>query len=155
MQHEIKPRMANPASVLSDAGPAIMSLLKATRQGGVPESTLELVHLRASQINNCGFCVDYGARSARKNGVSDEKLFSVAAWREAPYFSDEERAALALAEAATRLADSSDAVPDAVWDAAADHYDEQQLAAIVLMVGVTNLFNRINVTTRQPAGAAF
>ncbi|KKZ74440.1 alkylhydroperoxidase [Streptomyces showdoensis] len=151
----MKPRMANPASVLSDAGPAIMSLLKATRQGGVPESTLELVHLRASQINNCGFCVDYGARSARKNGVSDEKLFSVAAWREAPYFSDEERAALALAEAATRLADSSDAVPDAVWDAAADHYDEQQLAAIVLMVGVTNLFNRINVTTRQPAGAAF
>ncbi|MER8046133.1 carboxymuconolactone decarboxylase family protein [Streptomyces sp. NPDC094032] len=155
MQHEIKPRMANPAHLLPDAGPAIMELLKATRQGGVPESTLELVHLRASQINNCGFCVDFGAKSARKNGVSDEKLFSVAAWREAPYFSDEERAALALAEAATRLADSSDAVPDAVWDAAADHYDEKQLASIILMVGVTNLFNRINVTTRQPAGASF
>ncbi|MFJ6352568.1 carboxymuconolactone decarboxylase family protein [Streptomyces sp. NPDC054835] len=148
-------RMANPAHLLSDAGPAIMSLLKATRQGGVPESTLELVHLRASQINNCGFCVDFGAKSARKNGVSDEKLFSVAAWREAPYFSDEERAALALTEAATRLADTSDAVPDDVWDAAADHYDEKQLAAIVLMVGVTNLFNRINVTTRQPAGSGF
>ncbi|MFC8505697.1 carboxymuconolactone decarboxylase family protein [Streptomyces sp. NPDC057411] len=155
MQHEVEARMKNPAYLLSDAGPAIMELLKATRQGGVPESTLELVHLRASQINNCGFCVDYGARSARKNGVSDEKLFAVAAWREAPYFSDEERAALALAEAATRLADTSDAVPDEVWDAAADHYDEKQLAAIVLMVGVTNLFNRINVTTRQPAGAAF
>ncbi|MEU6932378.1 carboxymuconolactone decarboxylase family protein [Streptomyces sp. NPDC046385] len=155
MQHEIKARMTNPAHLLSDAGPAIMSLLKATRQGGVPESTLELVHLRASQINNCGFCVDFGAKSARKNGVSDEKLFSVAAWREAPYFSDEERAALALTEAATRLADSSDAVPDDVWDAAADHYDEKQLAAIVLMVGVTNLFNRLNVTTRQPAGAGF
>lgn len=155
MQHEIKPRMTNPARLLADAGPAIMNLLKATRQGGVPESTLELVHLRASQINNCGFCVDFGAKSARKNGVSDEKLFSVAAWREAPYFSDEERAALALTEAATRLADSSDAVPDDVWDAAADHYDEKQLAAIVLMVGVTNLFNRINVTTRQPAGAGF
>ncbi|MFE1380912.1 carboxymuconolactone decarboxylase family protein [Streptomyces sp. NPDC058740] len=154
MQHEVEARMKNPAYLLSDAGPAIMELLKATRQGGVPESTLELVHLRASQINNCGFCVDYGARSARKNGVSDEKLFAVAAWREAPYFSDEERAALALAEAATRLADTSDAVPDEVWDAAADHYDEKQLAAIVLMVGVTNLFNRINVTTRQPAGAA-
>ncbi|MEU6976023.1 MULTISPECIES: carboxymuconolactone decarboxylase family protein [unclassified Streptomyces] len=155
MQHEITARMANPAHLLSDAGPAIMSLLKATRQGGVPESTLELVHLRASQINNCGFCVDFGAKSARKNGVSDEKLFSVAAWREAPYFSDEERAALALTEAATRLADTSDAVPDDVWDAAADHYDEKQLAAIVLMVGVTNLFNRINVTTRQPAGSGF
>lgn len=155
MQHEIKARMTNPAYLLSDAGPAIMELLKATRQGGVPESTLELVHLRASQINNCGFCVDFGAKSARKNGVSDEKLFAVAAWREAPYFSDEERAALALAEAATRLADTSDAVPDAVWDEAADHYDEKQLAAIVLMVGVTNLFNRLNVTTRQPAGATF
>ncbi|MBT2444550.1 carboxymuconolactone decarboxylase family protein [Streptomyces sp. ISL-36] len=144
--------MTNPAYVFPEAVPAIQELIKATRQGGVPESTLELVHLRASQINGCGFCVDYGAKSARKNGVSDEKLFAVAAWREAPYFSDEERAALALTEAATRLADTSDAVPDEVWDAAADHYDEKQLAAIVLMVGVTNLFNRLNVTVRQPAG---
>ncbi|MET7760212.1 carboxymuconolactone decarboxylase family protein [Streptomyces sp. NPDC005389] len=154
MAHATTPRMTNPAYVLPGAGPAIQELVKATRAGGVPESTLELVHLRASQINSCGFCVDYGAKSARKNGVSDEKLFAVAAWREAPYFSDEERAALALAEAATRLADASDAVPDEVWDAAADHYDEKQLAAIVLMVAVTNLFNRINVTVRQPAGVA-
>ncbi|MFF8608972.1 carboxymuconolactone decarboxylase family protein [Streptomyces sp. NPDC015346] len=155
MQHELKARMSNPATVLPEAMPAILDLLKVTRQGGVPESTLELVHLRASQINNCGFCVDFGAKSARKNGVSDEKLFAVAAWRETPYFTDEERAALALAEAATRLADASDAVPDEIWDAAADHYDEKQLASIVLMVGVTNLFNRINVTTRQPAGASW
>lgn len=144
--------MTNPAYVLADAAPAIQNLVKATRQGGVPESTLELVHLRASQINGCGFCVDYGVKSAKKAGMSDEKLFAVAAWREAPYFSDEERAALALAEHATRLADTSDAVPDAVWDAAADHYDEKQLAAIVLMVAVTNMFNRINVTVKQPAG---
>ncbi|MER7949167.1 carboxymuconolactone decarboxylase family protein [Streptomyces sp. NPDC096079] len=155
MAHQPEARMTNPAYVLAGAGPAIQELVKATRQGGVDEAVLELVHLRASQINNCGFCVDYGAKSARKNGVSDEKLFAVAAWREAPYFSDEERAALALAEAATRLADVSDAVPDAVWDAAADHFDEKQLAAIVLMVGVTNLFNRLNVTVRQPAGAGF
>ncbi|MFG2870693.1 carboxymuconolactone decarboxylase family protein [Streptomyces sp. NPDC048338] len=152
MQHETEARMTNPAYVLPEAGAAIQDLVKATRQGGAPESVLELVHLRASQINNCGFCVDYGAKSARKAGVSDEKLFAVAAWRETPYFSDEERAALALAEAATRLADASDAVPDAVWDAAADHFDEKQLAAIVLMVGLTNLFNRLNVTVRQPAG---
>ncbi|GGV03329.1 alkyl hydroperoxide reductase AhpD [Streptomyces litmocidini] len=155
MAHTPQARMTNPAHVLADAGPAIQNLIKATRQGGVDESILELVHLRASQINNCGFCVDYGAKSARKNGVGDEKLFAVAAWREAPYFSDEERAALALAEAATRLADVSDAVPDEVWDAAADHFDEKQLAAIVLMVAVTNLFNRLNVTVRQPAGAGF
>ncbi|MFF4170790.1 carboxymuconolactone decarboxylase family protein [Streptomyces sp. NPDC001744] len=150
--HTPEARMTNPAHVLPDAGPAIQGLLKATRQGGVPEALLELVHLRASQINGCGFCVDYGAKGARKAGVSDEKLFAVAAWREAPYFSDEERAALALAEYATRIADTPDAVPDAVWDAAADHFDEKQLASLVLMIGLTNLFNRINVTVRQPAG---
>jgi alkylhydroperoxidase family enzyme len=77
----------------------------------------------------------------------------VAAWREAPYFTDDERAALALAEAATRLADRADPVPDEVWDEAADHYDEQQLAALLLWIGVTNLFNRLNATTKQVAGA--
>ncbi|HEY9371304.1 carboxymuconolactone decarboxylase family protein [Streptomyces sp.] len=153
MPYEVKARMTNPAYVLPGAGAAIQSLMEAAKQGGVPESTLELVHLRASQINSCGFCVDYGVKSARKAGVPDEKLFAVAAWRETPYFSEEERAALALAEHATRLADSPDAVPDEVWDAAADHYDEKQLASIVLMIGITNFFNRLNVTVKQPAGA--
>ncbi|MFD3665318.1 carboxymuconolactone decarboxylase family protein [Streptomyces sp. NPDC058659] len=150
--HQPTARMTNPAYVLPGTGAAIMDLVKASRQGGVPESTLELVHLRASQINSCGFCVDIGSKNARKAGVSDEKLFAVAAWRETPYFSDEERAALALTEAATRLADASDAVPDAIWDAAADHFDEKQLASIVMTVAITNLFNRLNVTVRQPAG---
>ncbi|MFC8232389.1 carboxymuconolactone decarboxylase family protein [Streptomyces sp. NPDC057284] len=145
-------RMKNPAALIPEAVPAIQELLKATRNRGVPDSTLELVHLRASQINGCSYCVDFGVRSARKAGVADAQLFAVAAWREAPYFSDEERAALALAEAATRLSDRGDAVPDEIWDAAADHYDEQGLAALTLMIGITNLFNRVNVTTRQPAG---
>ncbi|GGU59587.1 carboxymuconolactone decarboxylase family protein [Streptomyces lavendofoliae] len=148
----MKARMTNPARVIPEVMPAIQDLIKAVRKGGVPETVLELVHLRASQINGCGFCVDLGAREARKNGVSDEQLHTVAAWREAPYFSDAERAALALAEAATRLADSSDPVPDAVWDEAADHFDERQLAAIILWVATTNFFNRINVTVKQPAG---
>ncbi|MEU5547609.1 carboxymuconolactone decarboxylase family protein [Streptomyces sioyaensis] len=148
-------RMKNPAVVLPEAMQPLLDVVKATRQGGVPEATLELVHLRASQINGCSFCVDGGVKSARKNGVSDERLFAVAAWREAPYFSDAERAALALTEAATRLADSADPVPDAVWDEAADHFDERQLAAIILTVGVTNLFNRLNATTKQPAGAGW
>jgi AhpD family alkylhydroperoxidase len=121
--------------------------------GGVDPATLELVHLRASQINGCSACVDSGARSARKAGETEERLATVAAWREAPYFSDAERAALALAEAATRLADRPDPVPDEIWDAAAAHYDEKGLAAIVLMIAVTNLFNRLNATTRQVAGA--
>ncbi|WP_405731477.1 carboxymuconolactone decarboxylase family protein [Streptomyces sp. NBC_01537] len=148
-------RMSNPATVIPEAMPAILNLLKATRKGGVPESTLELVHLRASQINGCSYCVDGGVKSARKAGETDERLFAVAAWREAPYFTDAERAALALTEAATRLADRGDAVTDEVWDAAADHYDEQQLAAIILMIGVTNLFNRLNATTRQVAGTGW
>ncbi|MEU6761769.1 carboxymuconolactone decarboxylase family protein [Streptomyces sp. NPDC046853] len=146
-------RMQNPAVVLSDAMPAIQSLFKAVHSGGVDARTLELVHLRVSQINGCSACVDGGAKSARKAGVNDERLATVAAWREAPYFTEPERAALALAESATRLADRPDAVNDEVWDAAATHFDEKQLAALVLMVGVTNLFNRLNASTRQIAGA--
>lgn len=148
----MKARMTNPVSVLPGTMPAIQNLMEAAKKSDVPETVLELVHLRASQINGCGFCVDLGARQAKKNGISDEQLHSVAAWREAPYFSDAERAALALAEAATRLADTPDAVPDDVWDEAADHFDEQQLASIILWIATTNFFNRINVTIRQPAG---
>ena len=144
--------MKNPAMVLGAMEP-FQALFKAVHAGGVDPATLELVHLRASQINGCSACVDGGARSARKAGETEERLATVAAWREAPYFSDAERAALALAEAATRLADRPDPVPDQVWDAAAAHYDEKGLAAIVLMIAVTNLFNRFNATTRQVAGA--
>ena len=145
-------RMTNPAMVLG-AMEQFQALFKAVYAGGVDPATLELVHLRASQINGCSACVDSGARSARKAGETEERLATVAAWREAPYFSDAERAALALAEAATRLADRPDPVPDEVWDAAAAHYDEKGLAAIVLMIAVTNLFNRLNATTCQVAGA--
>jgi len=146
-------RMQNPAVVLSDAMQPIQQIFKAVHSGGVDGEILELVHLRVSQINGCSACVDAGAKTARKAGVSDERLATAAAWRETPYFSDAERAALALAEAATRLADRPDAVSDEIWDAAATHFDEKQLAAIVLMIAVTNLFNRLNATTRQIAGA--
>ncbi|MEU3922077.1 carboxymuconolactone decarboxylase family protein [Streptomyces sp. NPDC002659] len=145
-------RMKNPAMVL-DATQPIQALYKSVYAGGVEPKTLELVHLRASQINGCSACVDSGAKSAKKAGESDERLFAVAAWRESPLFTDAERAALALAEAATRLADRTDPVPDDIWDDAADHYDEKGLAALILMVAVTNLFNRLNATTKQVAGA--
>ncbi|MGW4664886.1 carboxymuconolactone decarboxylase family protein [Streptosporangium sandarakinum] len=145
-------RMKNPAVVLPTAMAPIQELFKAARTGGVPETTLGLVHLRASQINGCGPCVESGVRSARKSGESDERTGLVVAWRETPYFTDAERAALALTEAATRLADRSDPVPDDIWDEAARHYDEAGLAAIILMAAVTNLSNRLNVTTRQLAG---
>jgi AhpD family alkylhydroperoxidase len=145
-------RMKNPAMILDAFEPA-QALYKAAYTSGLDQGTLELVHLRVSQINGCSACVDAGVKGARKAGETDERLATVAAWREAPYFTDGERAALALAEAATRLADRPDPVPDEIWDAAADHFDEKQLAGIVLMIGVTNLYNRLNATTRQVAGA--
>jgi len=132
---------------------AIQTLYGIAHKGGVPAKTLELVHLRASQINGCGFCVDSGARQAKKAGESDERLFAVAAWRDTPYFSEAERAALALAEAVTRLSDRPDPVPDELWNEAARHYDEAGLATLRLMIAVTNVFNRFNVPTRQPAGS--
>jgi AhpD family alkylhydroperoxidase len=147
-------RMTNPATIL-EATPAIQALYKSVYKGGAPQAVLELVHLRASQINGCSPCVDSGIKGMRKLGESDERIGLVSAWREAPYYSDEERAALALAEAATRMADKADAVSDEVWDAAAQFFDEKQLASIVLMVAVTNLFNRLNGPTRQVAGAAW
>ena len=119
----------------------------------MPAATLGLVHLRASQINGCSFCVNSGSKHAKEAGETDERLWAVAAWRESPYFDDAERAALALTESVTRLSDRADPVPDAIWDEAARHYDERQLAALVLWIATTNVFNRVNVATRQPAGS--
>jgi AhpD family alkylhydroperoxidase len=148
-------RMPNPVALLPDALKPIQHLIKAAHGAGVPGSTMELVHLRASQINGCSACVASGAETARKGGETEERLATVAAWREAPWFSDAERAALALSESVTRLSDRSDPVPDNVWDEAARHFDESQLAALVLWVAVTNLFNRLNASTKQVAGAAW
>ncbi|WP_437581952.1 carboxymuconolactone decarboxylase family protein [Sorangium sp. So ce887] len=149
----MKARMTNPAMLIPDIMQPIYALIGAVKKSGVPARTLELVHLRASQINGCSPCVDMGARELRKAGETDERLFVVAAWREAPYFTDAERAALALAEAATRLSDRADPVPDDVWEEAARHYDEPALAALILHIALTNCFNRVNVTTRQIAGS--
>jgi AhpD family alkylhydroperoxidase len=144
-------RMTNPAELLPEAVTGINFLYKAAHSSGIDSTVLELVHLRASQINGCSACVDSGARAMRKNGETDERLFAVAAWRETPYFTDAERAALELAEHATRLADKGNAVPDDVWESVAKHYEEKQLAALVLWIGVTNLFNRINATIHTQA----
>jgi AhpD family alkylhydroperoxidase len=145
-------RMKDPTAVLPDALTGIQHMFKAIYSGGVSPEILELVHLRASQINGCSACIDSGVETARKAGVPDEKLNTVVAWREAPYFTDAERAALDLTEAATRLADKPDPVPDQLWDAAADHFSEPELSAIILMIALTNLFNRINRVLRVPAG---
>jgi len=145
--------MKNPAMIIPEAMQAIQALAASFHSKGVPEETLAVVHLRVSQINGCSSCVQAGAAGARKAGESEDRLATVAAWREAPYFTDAERAALALAEAVTRLTDRPDPVPDEIWDEAARHYDEEGLAALLLSIATTNVFNRLNAPTRQVAGA--
>ncbi|GII01611.1 carboxymuconolactone decarboxylase family protein [Planobispora takensis] len=148
----MKPRM-NVAELAPEAYNAMLGLERFLRTSSLPHSTLELVKLRASQINGCGFCVDMHSHDMKQAGESDERIFAVAAWREAPYFTDAERAAFALTEEATRLADRGEAVPDAVWDEAARHYDEETLAALVVAIATINAWNRIGVTTRLVAGS--
>ncbi|GAA0965442.1 carboxymuconolactone decarboxylase family protein [Acrocarpospora macrocephala] len=148
--------MSNPAMALPGVMTAIQGLVKAKSKGGVPEETLELVHLRASQINGCSACVYAGGISARKAGMSDERLWAVAAWREAPYFSEAERTALELAETMTRLSDrTGEAVPDELWERLSGHYDEPQRAALILWIATANFFNRINTAIKEPAGTTW
>ncbi len=148
----LQARMGNPAFVVPDAMAALQALGKAVQQGGVPAKTLELINLRASQINGCGVCAVQHPRMAKKLGETDERLYAVAAWRDAPYFDDAERAALALTEAVTRLSDQADPVPDGIWEEAVRHYDEQALGALVMAIASINVWNRINVATRQVVG---
>ncbi len=146
-------RMSSPVMIVPDAMQAMLALAKSTKQGGVPSRTIDLIELRASQINGCSVCVDMHARLLKKVGETDDRLFAVAAWRDAPYFTDAERAALALTEAVTRLSDQADPVPDEIWDEAARHYDEPALAALIIAIATINVWNRFNVTIRQPVGA--
>ncbi len=148
----MKARMNHPVMVVPDAMKALQALSESTKPA-LPEKLLELVHLRASQINGCSVCVDMHPKLARRAGETDERLFAVGAWRDTPYFTDAERAALALTEAVTRLSDREDPVTDAVWDEAAKHFDEQQLASLVLGIAAINVWNRLNVAVRQPVGA--
>jgi AhpD family alkylhydroperoxidase len=148
----MEPRLKNPAMTLPGAFDALQALHKSTEKGGLPRATLELMNLRASQINGCSVCVDMHSRALKKLGEKDQRIFAVSAWREAPYYSDAERAALALTEAASRLSDRADPVPDEVWKEAARHYDETQLSALVLSIGLINLWNRLNAATRQVGG---
>lgn len=139
--------------VVPGAMEALQALSKAAAGTGVPYATLKMVELRASQINGCSFCVDMHSRELRKAGESEERIATVAAWREAPWFSDAERAALALTEAVTRLADRPESVTDEIWEDAARHYDETQLGGLLINIGSINVWNRLNAATRQPAGA--
>jgi len=148
----MQPRIENPAMTVPGALAAFRKLAEGPERCGVPQVTRYLVVLRASQINGCSVCVDMHSRELKAVGEPDERIATVAAWRESSYFTDAERAALALTEAATRLADSSDPVPDHIWDEAARHYAEQELAGLVVSIAAINAFNRVNAATRQIAG---
>jgi AhpD family alkylhydroperoxidase len=145
-------RIENPALTVPGAMPALQKLGAVIKHADVPATTLYLIELRASQINGCSVCVDMHSRELKAAGEPDERIFILAAWREASYYTDPERAPLALTEAATRLADRTDPVPDDVWQEAARHYDEPQLAALVLAIAAINAWNRINAITRQVSG---
>jgi AhpD family alkylhydroperoxidase len=144
--------MSNPAMVVPKAMQALQAVGALTQHSGLKEGLLELVYLRASQINGCSVCVDGHPRLAKKFGETDERLFAVAAWHDSPYFTDAERAAFALTEAVTRLSDRVDPVPDEIWNEAARHYDEPTLAVLLIAIANINVWNRLNVATRQPAG---
>ncbi len=146
-------RMNNPAMILPQAMQALLALAKASETDRISPQLREMVHLRASQINGCSVCVDMHAKGLKRMGETDERIFAVAAWRDAPYFTDAERAALALTEAVTRLSDRPDPVPDDLWAEAAAHFGERELAALVLSIAVINVWNRLNVATHQVAGA--
>jgi len=140
----------------SDTSRAVVRSLVAANEAMVasslPATTRELVNVRASQINGCGFCMDMHTKEAVHAGETHERLHLVATWREATVFTDAERAALELTEQGTRLADAAGGVPDEVWENAARHFDDEQLAALVFEIALINAFNRANVITRQPAG---
>jgi AhpD family alkylhydroperoxidase len=146
-------RLGHPAMMVAGAMEGLQAVGAAVAASGLSITTIDLVNLRVSQVNGCGVCLLGDVRAAKKHGETDERLAVVAGWREAPFFTPAERAALALAEAVTRLSDRSDPVPDAVWYEAARHHDEQQLAALVVAVANINLWNRLNVATGQQAGA--
>jgi AhpD family alkylhydroperoxidase len=145
-------RIENPAMIFPGALEALTKHPASVGDAGIPETTRYLIEVRASQINGCAVCLDMHTRELQHAGEPNAKILTVAAWREAPYFTDAERAALALSEAATRLADRPDPVLDKVWEEAARHYTQPQLTALVISIATINARNRLQAVTRQISG---
>ncbi|MFI1826030.1 carboxymuconolactone decarboxylase family protein [Streptomyces sp. NPDC020412] len=126
---------------------------KVIETSALPAATQELVKIRASQINGCGFCTDMHTKEAAHAGESATRLHLIATWREATVFTDAERAALELTEEGTRIADAAGGISDQVWARAAEHFDEEQLSSLIALIGLINTYNRLNVIVQQPAGS--
>jgi AhpD family alkylhydroperoxidase len=148
-------RMTHPVMIVPEAMDALQSLGKAVHKTGLTPNLIELVNLRASQINGCSVCVEMHSRSLKQAGERDERIFGVAAWRDTPYYDEAERAALALAETVTRLSDRADPVPDTIWQDVVDQFEETERAGLLLAIAQINVWNRLNAATRQLAGTAW
>jgi len=144
-------RMPNPVFILPEAMQAMFALNKSI-DGKLPSRLRGLVHLRASQINGCSVCVDMHAKELQHSGAPLDHIFAVAAWRETPFFSDAERAALELTESLTRLADRPDPVPDAIWEKVARHFSQPEIAALLVDIAQINSWNRFNAAVRMMVG---
>ena len=148
----MKARLTNPAMINPEAIQALYALGGAIEKSDLSRKLIGLVEMRASQINGCSVCLDMHAREMKLAGETDERLHAIAGWHDAPYYTDAERAALALTEAVTRLNDRSNPLPDEVWNEAARHFNEQELGNLLLAIALINVWNRLNVATRQVAG---
>ena len=144
-------RMTNPVFILPEAMQAMFALNKPT-EDKLPLRLRKLVHLRASQINGCSVCVDMHAKELQKEGTPLEHIFAAAAWRETPYFTEAERAALELTESLTRIADRPDPLPDSVWEKVTRHFKEPEIAALLVSIALINSWNRFNVAVRMMVG---
>jgi AhpD family alkylhydroperoxidase len=140
----------DPSKVPAGAVHAMLGLEKYLGQTSLPKSLLDLVRLRASQINGCAFCIDMHWKDLRAAGENEQRLYGLDAWAESPYYEDRERAALAWTEAVTRVADGH--VPDAVFEEARRFFSEAELANLTLCIVAINGWNRLNIAFRTPAG---
>ncbi|HJT68623.1 MAG TPA: carboxymuconolactone decarboxylase family protein [Terriglobales bacterium] len=137
-------------SVAPEAVKAQLGVETYVQRSGLERPLLELIKLRASQINGCAYCVDMHTKDARAGGEAEQRLYAVAVWREAPFFNERERAALAWTEAVTQI--SVDHVPDEVYECVRKHFDEKELIDLTMAVIAINGWNRLAVSFRKPAG---
>jgi AhpD family alkylhydroperoxidase len=152
--HIMEPRIDLMANELgAKIAKRMYNVALAIQQSPLPQTIQDLVMLRASQINGCGFCIDYHTKDAAAAGETAVRLHLVAAWRESTVFTEAEQAALELAEEGTRIADAHHGVSDQTWAQVRKHYDDDQIVALVSLIAMINASNRLNVIVRNPGGS--
>lgn len=148
-----KPRMANPAMPVANVLPTPLTLDESIKAVGLDHELLELIDMRASQVDACSVCVDLAGTGLTKLGVPREKIYAISAWEQSQHFSDEERFVLKATEEVTRLADGAGGLSDPTFNELAVPFDQPQIAAIVLNISLVNFSNRVNDSTHQVPGS--